>query len=157
MNRVYCINGPNLGRLEWRDSSHYGDLTLTEIDSSVRARAEDLGLELTWFQSDHEGALIEAIHAATDAGASIVINPGALTHYSYALADALAMATAPVIEVHLSNIHAREEWRHKSVIAPVATASIAGLGPAGYLLAIEALARTDTMSPAGEAGSDPVA
>lgn len=157
MNRVHCINGPNLGRLEWRDASHYGDLTLTEIELLVRGRAEDLGMELTWFQSDHEGALIEAAHGAIDAGAAIIINPGALTHYSYALADALAMADAPVIEVHLSNIHAREDWRRKSVIAPVATGSIAGLGPSGYLMAIDALGQFSTGLAADEANLDPSA
>lgn len=150
MNRVYCINGPNLGRLEWRDSAYYGDLTMEEIESQVRKGIEGSDLDLTWIQSDHEGALIEAVHAAAVAGASIVINPGALTHYSYALADALAMSDAAVIEVHLSNIYAREDWRRESVIAPVVTGSIAGLGPAGYLLAIKALEEMFTIPAAGE-------
>lgn len=157
MNRVHCINGPNLGRLEWRDSTHYGDLTLTQIESLVRARVEDMGMELTWFQSDHEGALIEAVHSAIDAGAAIVINPGALTHYSYALADALAMADAPVIEVHLSNTHAREDWRRNSVVAPVATGSIVGFGPSGYVLAIEALGQISARPATGDRSSDPSA
>lgn len=141
MNHVHCINGPNLDRLEWRDSTHYGDLSLEQIESLMRARVNDLGMQLTWIQSDHEGVLIEAVHGAIDAGAAIVVNPGALTHYSYALADALAMASAPVIEVHLSNIHARESWRRNSVIAPVATGSIAGFGPFGYVLAVEVLGK----------------
>ncbi|RIK10168.1 MAG: 3-dehydroquinate dehydratase [Acidobacteria bacterium] len=154
MKRVHVLNGPNLGRLEWRDSAQYGDLTLAEIESLVRARAETVGIELTWFQSDHEGALIEAIHAAIDAGASIVINPGALTHYSYALADALAMAESTVVEVHLSNIHAREDWRRTSVVAPAVTGSVAGFGPIGYVLAIEAIAQIAAGSAPGDQGPD---
>lgn len=139
MNHIFVINGPNLGRLQWRDSSHYGELNLEEIEELVRSRAGKLGLGVTWFQSDSEGSVVEAIHEAIDSGAGIVINPGALTHYSYAVADALEMSEMPVVEVHLSNVHAREEWRRDSVVAPVVTGSIEGLGPFGYVLAIEAL------------------
>lgn len=140
MRTVYFLNGPNLGRLELRNPAQYGDLSLKEIEHMVIEAAPAFNCEICWFQSDHEGELISLVHKAIESGSAIVINPGALTHYSYALADALAMSTLPVIEVHLSNIYAREEWRRQSVISPVVSGSIAGLGHKGYLLALDAVA-----------------
>jgi len=139
MTTVLAINGPNLNHLGARDPALYGDKTLDEINGMVAARAEALGLAPVFFQSNSEGALVDFIQSHPEA-AGIVINPGALTHYGYSLREALADAALPTIEVHLSHIHAREEWRRVSVIAPVCRAQIGGVGWRGYLYALEALA-----------------
>ena len=139
MSVVLVINGPNLNRLGARDPALYGDKTLDEINGMVASRAKALGLEPIFFQSNSEGALIDLIQSHREA-AGIVINPGALTHYGHSLREALVDTGLPVIEVHLSHIHAREEWRRVSVIAPVCRAQISGLGWRGYLHALEALA-----------------
>jgi len=140
MATILLLSGPNLNLLGEREPEVYGTTTLEQLVASARAEAEQRGHQLEHVQSNHEGALIDAIHSARGRCAAIVFNPGAFTHYAYALADALAAFDGVVVELHLSNPHARESWRHTSVIAPVATATIAGFGAAGYRLAIEAVA-----------------
>ena len=138
--KILVINGTNLNMLGERNKALYGDKTLAEIDTLVQKRAGELGVEVLSFQSNSEGALIDFIQAQAPKADAIIINPGALTHYGLSLRDALADSTLPVIEVHLSNIYAREEWRHKSVIAPIARGQISGLGWRGYIAALEIIA-----------------
>ena len=137
--KILVINGPNLNMLGKRDQALYGDKTLVEIDSLLKKRGEALKVDVMTFQSNSEGALIDFIQEQSDSADGIIINPGALTHYSLSLRDALADTKLPIIEVHLSNIHAREEWRARSVVAPIAKAQISGLGWRGYLAALEGL------------------
>ena len=136
---ILVINGPNLNMLGRRDPRHYGGTTLSEIERTLQDKAGDLGLSVDLFQSNHEGAIIDRIQSSSDAS-GIIINAGALTHYGLSLRDALVDAGLPVVEVHLSNIHAREEFRRHSVVAPIAVGQIAGLGWRGYLYALEFLA-----------------
>lgn len=136
---VLLLSGPNLNLLGEREPEIYGTATLDEHVEAARSQAEALGLGIRHEQSDHEGELIRAIHAARHDCAGIIVNAGAFTHYSWAIHDALAAFEGPVIELHLSNPAAREAFRHTSVISPVATAVIAGLGGAGYPLAVRAL------------------
>jgi 3-dehydroquinate dehydratase-2 len=140
MATILLLSGPNLNLLGEREPDVYGTTTLDELVTLAREAAKKHRHELEHVQSNHEGALIDAIHAARGRCAAIVFNPGAFTHYAYALADALAAFDGVVVELHLSNPHAREPWRHTSVIAPVATGTIAGFGGAGYRLAIDAVA-----------------
>ncbi|PGT87636.1 type II 3-dehydroquinate dehydratase [Bacillus sp. AFS040349] len=137
--KVLVINGPNLNRLGLREPEIYGSKTLTDLEKDLLTFGEKVSCEVTCFQSNHEGDLIDAIHEASEQYHGIVINPGAFTHYSYAIRDAIASISIPVIEVHISNIHAREEFRHTSVTAPVTVGQIIGLGFKGYELAILAL------------------
>jgi len=137
--RVLVIHGPNLNMLGKRDTKVYGDRPLAEINANLKKLGEKLHVEIECFQSNSEGALIDFIQSKALDCDGIVINAGALTHYSYALRDALADVTAPVIEVHLSNIYAREGWRAQSVIAPIARGQVSGLGWRGYLMALEAM------------------
>jgi 3-dehydroquinate dehydratase-2 len=139
MATIMLLSGPNLDLLREREPEVYGTTTLAELVADARTAAEKHGHELEHLQSNHEGALIDAIHAARGRCAAIVFNPGAFTHYAYALADALAAYDGVVVELHLSNPHAREPWRHTSVVAPVVTGTIAGFGATGYRLAIEAV------------------
>ena len=137
---VRVLHGPNLNTLGSRDPQVYGTATLAEIEQLTAQRAAMLGITVEFFQSNHEGDLVEAVQAAGRQVQGIVINPGALTHYSRALADALETVDIPVIEVHLSNIHAREDWRATSVTAPHATAIVAGFNTMGYVFAVDAMA-----------------
>ena len=137
---VVLLSGPNLSLLGQRQPEVYGRDTLTDHVARATMVAAENGLALEHLQSDYEGALVEAVHEARGRAAAIVINPGALSHYSWALHDALAAFDGPVIELHLSNPRRREAWRHVSVIGPVATGVIAGFGGDGYRLAIEAVA-----------------
>jgi 3-dehydroquinate dehydratase II len=137
--KILVINGPNLNMLGKRDQSLYGSKTLDEINALVKERGKELGIEITTFQSNHEGALIDFIQAESSKADGIIINPGALTHYGLSLRDALADAALPTIEVHLSNIHAREKFRRKSVITPVVKGQISGQGWQGYIAALQIL------------------
>jgi 3-dehydroquinate dehydratase-2 len=140
MTAILLLSGPNLNLFGQREPSIYGTTTLDEMVRLARETAEKLGYDLEHVQSNHEGALIDAIHAARGRCAALVINAGALTHYSYALADALATFEGVKVELHVSNPNARDEWRTVSVIAPVVTGTIAGFGAHGYRLAVEAAA-----------------
>ena len=138
MNSVLILNGPNLGRLGSREPEIYGSLSLADIESRLRTEAPD-GVALRFEQTDDEATLIGFLHEALDARMGVIINPAAFTHYSYAIRDACAMVTSaglPLIEVHLSNPHSREEFRHRSVISGVATGVILGFGADSYTLAI---------------------
>lgn len=139
MTRISIINGPNLNLLGTREPEVYGSQTLADIEALCRETAAAHGLEVDFMQSNHEGDLIDAIHAAKG-GAGIILNAGAYTHTSVALRDAISAVSTPVVEVHLSNTHAREEFRHHSYISPVAKAVILGAGAQGYRFAIELLA-----------------
>jgi 3-dehydroquinate dehydratase-2 len=137
MMKILILHGPNLNTLGRREPEIYGHTTLAQIDDALRERAAAHGATLLPFQSNHEGALIDFLQAEGWDADGIIINPGALTHYGLALRDALASLSAPIVEVHLSNVYRREPFRHSSVVAPVATGQIAGLGWRGYLLALE--------------------
>jgi 3-dehydroquinate dehydratase II len=136
---ILVLHGPNLNLLGRREPGIYGTTTLAEIDANLIEAAAARGVEVVSFQSNYEGAIIDHIQRDGWIASGIIINPGALTHYSIALRDAIAAVPAPAIEVHLSNVAAREPFRHHSVIAPVARGTIAGLGPHGYLLALQYL------------------
>jgi len=138
MASILLASGPNLNLLGEREPEIYGRDTLDELVGEARAVAEANGHSLDHVQSNHEGEIVDAVQQARNRCAAIVINPGALTHYSYALADALAAFDGPKIELHLSNPSSREAWRHTSVVAPVVTGTVAGLGRHGYRLALEA-------------------
>lgn len=133
---LLLVNGPNLNLLGTRQPEVYGATTLPEIEAAVTTLAAEFGFAVRAVQSNHEGALIDAIHAARRECAGIIINPGAYSHTSIAIRDALSSVDLPVVEVHLSNIHAREEFRHHSFVSAVADAVIAGAGPAGYEYAV---------------------
>ncbi len=139
--KVYVLNGPNLGRLGTRQPLVYGSTTYAELAAGCVEEGKRLGLDVEVRQTDDESRMIGWLHEAADEGAAVVLNGAAWTHYSYALRDACSMLRAPLVEVHISNIHAREEFRHHSVISAVATGVIAGLGVDGYRLALEYLAR----------------
>lgn len=137
--KVLVINGPNLNRLDIRDSEIYGDLSYPQLVEFISKAASQLGIEVDIRQSNEESEIIGWLHEAADSGVSVIINPAAFTHYSYAIRDAAEMLKAPLIEVHLSNPLAREEFRHTSVISGIASGTIAGFGPSSYALALKAL------------------
>lgn len=137
--KLIVLNGPNLNLLGKREPNIYGNVTLDEINNSIKSLAMELGIEVSFYQSNSEGDLIDKIHSSVNESDGILINPAAYTHTSVAIRDALSAASLPVVEVHLSNIHRREEFRSKSFIAPVAIGQISGFGPDSYLLGIRAL------------------
>lgn len=139
MKKILVLLGPNLNLVGIREKGIYGTETAEDINNEVIAYAKAKDYECDVLQSNHEGVLIDTIHAARGVYDAVILNAGALTHYSYALRDAIAGVNLPFVEVHMSNIHAREEFRHKSVIAPVCKGQICGFGKTSYILAIEAL------------------
>jgi 3-dehydroquinate dehydratase-2 len=147
--KILLLNGPNLNALGTREPDVYGSITLSQIEAAVRERATSVGATLLAFQSNHEGALIDFLQAEGWDADGIIINPGALTHYGLSLRDALATLQAPIVEVHLSNVYRREPFRHTSVVAPVASGQISGLGWRGYLLALEWLLSPENIEPSG--------
>jgi 3-dehydroquinate dehydratase II len=138
---VYVLNGPNLGRLGTREPSTYGTTTYAELVALCEQAGKELGLSVEVRQTDAEHEMLDWLHAAADEGAGVVLNPGAWSHYSYAVRDACAALTGPLIEVHITNIHARESFRHHSVVSAVAVGVICGLGVDGYRLALQHLAQ----------------
>jgi 3-dehydroquinate dehydratase (EC 4.2.1.10) len=142
MIRIKVINGPNLNLLGIREPQIYGSTTLDEIEDRLRREAGEYGVGIEFFRSNHEGAIIDCIHEAARSGFDgLIINPGAFTHYSYAIRDAVAAVGIPAVEVHLSNVYAREEFRSRSVIAPVCLGQISGFGEASYSAALFVLVR----------------
>ena len=139
MGKILVMNGPNLNLLGTREPEIYGSLTLADIHERLRQRANEADLDIEFMQSNHEGVLVDAIQAARGTVDYIILNAAAFTHYSIAIRDAIAAVEVPVIEVHLSNIHQRETFRHTSVIAPVVLGQIAGLGAESYMAALEAI------------------
>ncbi len=138
---ILILHGPNLNLLGEREPDIYGNMTLEEIDRALKKEGEEMGFTVQCFQSNHEGELIDRIQEAAKTCVGIMINPAALSHYSYALRDALSAAGLPLVEVHLSNVFARESFRQHSVITPVAEGMICGLGPESYLLGLKALVK----------------
>ncbi|WP_108481973.1 type II 3-dehydroquinate dehydratase [Oceaniglobus ichthyenteri] len=141
MTSVLILNGPNLNLLGQRQPEVYGRTTLAEVETMCQADAARLGIDVQFQQSNHEGVMIDAIHAARGVHGGLILNAGAYTHTSIGLMDAISSAEIPTIELHLSNVHAREPFRHQSYIAKVALGVICGFGPHGYTLALEAMAR----------------
>ena len=139
MAKILVLNGPNLNLLGTREPAIYGSTTLKDIEAMMRKRADEAGIALDFFQSNHEGELVDRVQAANHNYDYIIFNAAAFTHYSIALRDAIGAIEVPVIEVHISNIHKREEFRHTSVLAPVALGQICGLGAESYLAALEAV------------------
>lgn len=139
--KILVINGPNLNLLGEREPGIYGDQSYSALSEMVMDKADELGVKCEIFQSNHEGAIIDKLHSARKDFDGVVLNAGAYTHYSYAIRDAISAIKIPVIEVHISNVFARDEFRKNSVIAPVCKGSISGFGFAGYLMAMDALAK----------------
>lgn len=142
MNKILVLHGPNLNLLGTREPEIYGRTTLDDINKKIAARAKEAGIETEFLQSNHEGVLVDALQDAPKKGyAFVILNAAAFTHYSVAIRDAIAAIATPVIEVHLSNIHQREEFRHHSVISPVVMGQIAGFGADSYMAALEVVIR----------------
>lgn len=136
---IFVLNGPNLNTLGKREPGIYGGKTLKDIETDCRTAGQELGFDIDFRQSNHEGVLVDWLHEADDRAIGVAINPGAYGHTSIALHDAIRAISIPVVELHISNIHAREEFRHKSMIAPAAKGMICGFGPYSYILALNAL------------------
>jgi 3-dehydroquinate dehydratase-2 len=143
--KILVLHGPNLNLLGTREPELYGKTTLAEINAGLQAEAKKLGVQLVISQTNHEGVMVDKLQAFANQGQGVIINPAALSHYSISLRDAIAALDIPVIEVHLSNIYAREEFRHRSVLAPVVKGQISGLGSYGYILALQALVQGDSI------------
>lgn len=141
MLRILVIHGPNLNLLGTREPGVYGTTTLADINAALERLADELGVAVEFLQSNHEGVLIDAIHGARGRCQAVVLNAGAFTHYSYAIRDAIAAVGVPTVEVHLSNVHKREEFRHHSVLSPVASGIIVGFGRQSYELGLRAAAQ----------------
>ena len=139
--RIYVLHGVNLDTLGRRDPTHYGVITLPELEGKIKEWGEALGLEVVCRQTNFEGEYVEWLHEALDGADGVIVNPGAWTHYSYAIRDALELLEMPVVEVHLSNIDSREEWRRISVVRDVAALTVMGKGPDGYREALEFLSK----------------
>jgi len=139
MPLIVVLNGPNLNLLGSREPAVYGDVTWGEVRANLENEASEKGVEIEFFQSNHEGAIVDFLQGLAGRAEGLIIKPGALTHYSYSIRDALAAIAIPTIEVHVSNIYSREEWRSHSVISPVVRGVISGLGARGYELALEEL------------------
>ncbi|MCA6072440.1 MAG: type II 3-dehydroquinate dehydratase [Endomicrobium sp.] len=140
MKKILIVNGPNINILGAREPEIYGNITLAEIEKELSLLAKKLNVEVDFFQSNHEGEIIDKIQSSVNTVSGIIINPAAFTHTSIAIRDALSSVSTPTIEVHISNIYAREEFRHKSYVAPIALGQIAGLGTDGYIFALKKLA-----------------
>ena len=140
-NRVEVMHGVNLDTLGRRPAEHYGTITLPELELTIKRFAHDLELEVHFFQTNHEGAFVEHLHRLPEIADAALLNPGAWTHYSYAIRDALEIAGLPSVEVHLSDVRSREEWRHQSVLEGLAVGAVWGKGPEGYREALEILKR----------------
>jgi 3-dehydroquinate dehydratase-2 len=140
MSAILVLHGPNLNLLGQREPELYGEMTLSEINQKMKSAGDEMGLEVRAFQANGEGVLIDALHEARDWASGAIFNPGGYTHTSVALRDAIAAVELPVIEVHLSNVYAREDFRHRSLISPVCVGKIAGFGWRSYLLGLQALA-----------------
>ena len=140
--KILVINGPNLNLLGSRDQDIYGAITLSQIEVKLTERARDIGVDIIFFQSNSEGAIVDHLQEIYSGINGIIINPGALTHYGISLREALSDTNLPVIEVHISNIYARESWRHSSYVAPISVGQISGLGWHGYVFALDFLAET---------------
>jgi 3-dehydroquinate dehydratase-2 len=138
-NRIEVLHGVNLDTLGQRDPEHYGTITLPELELTIKRFASEIGLEVRFFQSNHEGEFVEYLHRLPDLADGAVLNAGAWTHYSYAIRDALEIAAVPVVEVHLSDVSSREPWRRKSVFQGLVLEAVAGKGPDGYRTALELL------------------
>jgi 3-dehydroquinate dehydratase-2 len=140
-NRIEVMHGVNLDQLGRRDPVHYGELSFPELERQISVVADEMGLETRFFQTNHEGEFVEHLHRLEGMADGIVLNPGSWTHYSYAIRDALELTRLPAVEIHLSDVDAREEWRRQSVIRDLVIARVAGKGPDGYRDALEALHR----------------
>ncbi|MCP3873565.1 MAG: type II 3-dehydroquinate dehydratase [Desulfobacteraceae bacterium] len=141
LKKIKIINGPNLNMLGKREPEIYGSVTLDQINSDLDKKAKPLGIDLGFFQSNHEGAIVDKIHEFFNENIKgVIINPGALTHTSVALRDALLLLSCPIVEIHLSNIYKRESFRHKSMLADIATGQVCGFGHYGYQMALNAIA-----------------
>lgn len=147
MKKIKVINGPNINFTGIREKGVYGSLTLDDINEKIKEKCNNMGIEVSFFQSNYEGALIDELQKSySDGTQGIIMNPGAFTHYSYALRDAIKSVNLPVVETHMSNIHNREEFRHKSVTAPVCIGQICGFGYFSYILGIDALCGFNSFS-----------